>query len=320
MLWSVTSEEAAQHFMLRERDVRRHIALSHQIRHLWGGNSCSVIRCAHCEFCYAFPFVAGDGLFYSLAYDHNSYPAWKWEFQVTYDTLRDQIRPGHRLLEIGSGDGAFLRRLSGIGIDRENIVCTEFSPHGRQIIESLGIRCIGDDIRDVRFDAFIGSFDTICLFQVLEHLDRLEVLFQKLHAMLKPDGAIFMAVPNFRRAEFNETHGALLDMPPNHIGRWKRKSFEIVAAEYGFILQTHLTEPFDLFSAWKQLTHYRFLRAAQHSNSTANRIHVIKSRRLRQIVETGSMALSALWTLPTAIGMAHVMGDSQWVHFKKANS
>ena len=314
-LWTVTSSEAAQHFILREKNQARNRKLALHVEHLWKRDMCSVVRCERCDFCYAFPYVAGDGIFYDLAYDHNSYPGWKWEFQVTLDILKKQVRPEYRLLEIGSGDGAFVRRLLSTGFSREAIVCTEYSVHGRGKIEALGIHCLNEDIRTVSRDQFSEPFDSICLFQVLEHLDRLDDLFRTLHDLLASDGSLFLAVPNSRRIEFNESHGALLDMPPNHVGRWNRQCFEQMAKGSGFRLEAYATEPFGFFPAWKQLAYYRFLRSAQRSGSLANRIHRISHRRLRKFMEIGAVALTAAWSFPTAITMTPDMGNSQWAHF-----
>jgi len=223
------------------------------------------------------------------------------------------------LLELGSGDGAFVRRLVNAGLPRQNIVCTEYSPHGCEKIAALGIRCLAEDIRAVEPARFPEPFDTICMFQVLEHLDKLDELFRALHRLMRPRGSVFLAVPNFRRIEFNEAHGALLDMPPNHIGRWNRRCFEKLAAAHGFQMQLHATEPFSFLPAWKQLAYYRFLRVAQRSGGVANRIHSINNRRLRQMLEIGAIALTASTSLHAALRMTPDMGNSQWVHFRKSD-
>ena len=43
--------------------------------------------------------------------------------------------------------------------------------------------------------------------------------------LLSKNGEILIAVPNEEIIKFNELNGALLDMPPNHIGRWSKKTF-----------------------------------------------------------------------------------------------
>ena len=57
----------------------------------------------------------------------------------------------------------------------------------------------------------------------MEHLDD-SLLINTLKEILTDNGEILIAVPNEKVIEFNENNGALLDMPPNHIGRWSKSS------------------------------------------------------------------------------------------------
>src|SRR5450432_2319899 len=223
-------------------------------------------------------------------------------------------------MEIGPGEGAFVRRLDEVGVTRENIVCIEYSAHGRKRIEDLGIRCFSEDVRTLSVDRLSGPFDTSCLFQVLEHLDQLDRLFKTLRDLLLPGGSILIAVPNPAIIDFEESNDALLDMPPNHIGRWNQRCFARVAEIFGFELRAHATEPFNFVSAWKQFSYYRFLRAAQRSGSIANQIHSVRKRRLRQGLEIGYPALEGVRSLPTALKMTPNMRFSQWAHLVKNDS
>ena len=234
-LWETSSKQAAQHFVLQETDPERFLELVAQIEQLWGQSTCEVIQCDNCGFCYSNPYIAGDERFYNLAYDNSGYPAWKWEFQLTYNLLKKFSKPDLKLLEIGAGDGAFIKRIAGEVLPKENLLCIEFSQYGRQQIEKLGVQCVAEDVRNLSNEELKASFDLVCMFQVLEHMDKLDALFQKLNWLMKQGGSLFIAVPNPRRTEFNELNGALLDMPPNHIGRWNKKCFEEIGKPDGCI-------------------------------------------------------------------------------------
>ena len=113
LLWAVTSSQAAQHFVLKERDAARYSELVSHIEGLWSGTRCEVVRCDVCGFCHSQPFIAGDARFYQLAYgEQTGYPKSKWEFQVTCDALAGCDHSHHTLLEIGAGDGAFIRAIA----------------------------------------------------------------------------------------------------------------------------------------------------------------------------------------------------------------
>src|SRR5687768_12175285 len=83
VLYTVDSEQAAQHFVLNEVDLDRHRRLRGHIEALWAQSMCDIVRCTGCGFCFADPFVAGDARFYDLAYQRSSYPQWKWEYERT---------------------------------------------------------------------------------------------------------------------------------------------------------------------------------------------------------------------------------------------
>ena len=97
------------------------------------------------------------------------------------------------------------------------------------------IECVfAADIHELDLNRLGEPFDVICLFQVLEHLDRLPELFGALHRLAAPGALLMVSVPNAARTAFFELNGALLDMPPNHIGRWSKKAFE--SLEFGWEL------------------------------------------------------------------------------------
>jgi len=148
-LWHVSSKQAAQHFVLSEKNPERFAKLVLHIEKLWGQSTCKVMQCSQCGFCFSYPYVAGDERFYSLAYVRSGYPKWKWEFQITYDVLRRNLPSNGKLIEIGAGDGAFISKIAKKVLPKANTFCTEFSEYGRDQIESWGIKCVPKDIREL---------------------------------------------------------------------------------------------------------------------------------------------------------------------------
>jgi SAM-dependent methyltransferase len=319
-LYRATSREAAEHFLTADGD--RLERLVQHIEMLWRGDKASVLRCEDCGFCFAHPYVAGDATFYELAYDRAGYPAWNWEHEVTLDAMerRGMLAPGceAHMLEIGAGSGNFVRRLMERGVSAERIFCTEYSEFGRRQISRTGIECAGEDIRSSRFDGRDGKFDAVCLFQVLEHMDRLDELFARLCQLTKAGGDVFIAVPNERRIEFNETHGALLDMPPNHIGRWNRGCFERISERHGCRLVEHRYEEQRYIQSAFGLAVYFYLRRAQHRLGFANRIERMDRGFARKLLRFPAVAAAAVPNLAAFLRVAAPgLGESQWVHLTK---
>ena len=318
VLWVVNSDQAAQHFVRKEADRTRFAELAAHIETLWGRQSCEVVRCDDCEFCFSHPYVAGDEAFYTLACDRGSYPTWRWEYQLTYEVLKDQAGSHHKLLEIGAGDGAFVRRVGGGLIRKENILCTEFSATGRERIRQHGFECFAEHIIELTTDELEGAYDFVCMFQVLEHMDQLDVLFQKLNWISKKGASLFIAVPNPKTIQFSELNGGLLDMPPNHIGRWNRSSFEAFGRRWGFTLQNHAIEDESMVSIVKTFLTYRFLKESQQAATLANRIRTIKNRSWRRAMQVVGVALSSMRALPALSRIRSDLGMSQWVHLVKS--
>jgi SAM-dependent methyltransferase len=277
------------------------------------------MQCTQCGFCFSDPYVAGDERFYSLAYVRSGYPKWKWEFQVTYDAIRRNLRPNGKLIEIGAGDGAFAKKIANEILPKENILCTEFSEYGRDQIEKSGIKCVPKDIRALSGPEFEKFADVIYLFQVLEHMDRLDVLFEKLNWLLKPGGSVFIAVPNQNMIQFNELNGALLDMPPNHIGRWSKKCFDIIGKKHSFIVTDYQIEytPFPLMA--RQFINNSFFRNCQNSESFSSKMRRVDiGFYLDRTAEALGIAVNAVMAVPALLALIEDksnLGNSQWVHF-----
>lgn len=318
-LWSVSSKEAAQHFVLAEKYPERFSDLVSHIETLWGQNTCEVVRCNNCEFCYSNPYIAGDARFYSLAYIYSTYPSWKWEFQKTYDVLAKHSGSKIKFMEIGAGDGAFVKRVAENIIPKENIFCTEFSVYGREQIEKFGVKCLPVDFRTLSSPELMKSFDAVCMFQVLEHLDNLSPLFQKLNWLMKSGGSLFIAVPNGSRIEFNELNDALLDMPPNHIGRWNKKCFEIIGKQNGFRVEDYKIEEDSFVAGVKEFAFYRLLRRSQKSGSFENKLFKIKNKYAFKIMKMMAFAINLVIAIPVFTQKNSRLGSSQWVHFIKTN-
>jgi len=317
-LWSVDSDAAARHFLMPGAPPDAFSALVEHIEHLWRSRSCDIVQCEGCSFVYSYPYVAGDKQFYDLAYQRTAYPVWKWEFQMALQRIVSASSPNFRVLEIGAGNGAFVRRLTQSGAVRpENITTTEYSDYGRSRIESFGIKCLPIDVRALQD----GTFDAICMFQVLEHLDGLDGLFEKLTASLNPGGGLFLAVPNDRRIEFNEKNGALLDMPPNHIGRWNRKAFMKIAARSGLHLLDHSVEPFSVPAFIAQFAHYRFLRRSQIDGTLESRLETLargsNSKLVRNVLRGAGSLIDLIAGVPAVLQVNAQIGDSQFAHLVK---
>jgi len=319
----LTSAEAARNCLHPRREQARYETLRRHIAALWGRDHCYICRCGNCDFGFSDPYIAGDAFFYNTAYDRKAgeYPAQKWEYRVAKATIAAAIAAGPRndirLLEIGAGNGAFLAQIAPSMIRPDGILCTEYSDHGAAEIRKLGIRVVQGDIRNTDTSSH-EPFDMVCMFQVLEHMDRIAELFAKLRATTSPHADLFIAVPNMRRNQFNEDNGAVLDMPPNHIGRWTPTSFEALSKREGWRIIQYLEEPTPALRSWQVFAAYRYARASQFDDRLSARIRGLRRGVVSRCLEVSAVAAFAIrWVPHLPKLLSPGMGETVFVHLRR---
>lgn len=310
--FAVTASEAAQHFVLREGNPERHAALRRHLVNLWGAEECVVRRCDECDFGYADPYVAGDATFYNLAYERAVYPNDKWEFQRTLQDFEATQFKGLRVLEVGAGFGFFLDKVVDKYVPRSGITALEFGDAAIATLKAKGYEAHQVDIRQTDLEP---GFDAIFLFQVVEHMDGLDALFERIRELLTPHGGAYIAVPNPRRIDFNEENASLLNMPPNHIGRWSPTAFSCLAQRHGLRASATETEPFLLTQFVKHDIIYSYLRRAQISGTIANWSRAQRSGTAGKLLRAGVAVVSAVARAPVWVRayQEHDLGGSLWV-------
>lgn len=298
VLWRVSSSQAAQHFVLRSSDPQRHAQLMSHIEALWHGETCSVIRCEQCAFVYAYPYVAGDREFYGLAYRRSGYPAWKWEHEQALRMIESDVKKrglnAPSLLEVGAGNGVFIKGVSPRLIATRDVLCLEFSEYGCCELGKCGVEAMGQDLLALDEAAHKGRFDYACMFQVFEHMDRNHEVMAKLSAVTSHGALLFISVPDPQRTEFNETHGCLLDMPPNHIGRWDASSLELLGKRHGWQVIDLSTDSAGFFKRALIHAKYRYLRQTQTEGSLANAIESNERLPMRGALRGAGAAICGL--------------------------
>jgi SAM-dependent methyltransferase len=318
--FSTDPETAAQHFVLAEGDRARHVKLAAHIAALWRNSSCEMMACGVCGLGFAHPFVAGDAEFYNLAYPHSDYPVDKWEFSVTAEALASLTTAGARGLEIGSGFGYFLKQVSPRFFTADCLVAIEYNDVAGRRLTEAGFKLVNQDIRSNAFPDLGFTFDFVFMFQVLEHMDELGALAERLRLVTRKGAHIFMAVPNPERIRFNERSASLCDMPPNHISLWNLEAFKELARRLECEVVDFQTEPM----AWRRLISqdlvYAYMQRAQQHGSWANRVRSMPRSGLRRVAE----ALLALTWLPSrvpywikAAKRGKALGGSIWIHLRR---
>jgi 2-polyprenyl-3-methyl-5-hydroxy-6-metoxy-1,4-benzoquinol methylase len=303
---------AAQHFVPRRRDRARHEALRRKLVELWGREWAELRRCAGCGAVCVDPFVGGDAAFYELLSGGNpGYPGWRWEFGRTLrslETLRTE-RPLH-LLELGAGDGAFLRCLDA---EAFAVTALEHDVAAVRRLHDAGIAVYAGSAQELANER-AGGFDVVALFQTLEHIAAPHELFAAFRHLLRPDGHLFLSVPNAAAVELEEELTGFFEMPPHHVSRWSERALSLLAAEHGLTVVEHDLEPAARLRTALIWARYRVLARGYDDRTLAARVNGIRSPRLRNAAR---LALS-IPALPRSLVAARTMPPlTRWAHLRR---
>ncbi len=131
-----------------------------------------------------------------------------------------------KILDIGAGTGDFLEEAKSQGWDVTGI---EPSPQARAIAESKGVSFAKDTsaLPD-------NTFDVITMWHVLEHVPDFSAQLTELKRLLKPDGTIYIAVPNYKSydAQYYGKFWAAFDVP-RHLWHFSQKAVSIITQQHG---------------------------------------------------------------------------------------
>lgn len=195
-----------------------------------------IYKCIDTGFRFYYPFdLAGDGKFYEdLQHIPWYYMDWKWE----HEAARKIIEKGQKVLEVGCGNGGFLKQLGEEGIEAVGL---ELNEDAVEKGKKKGLSILPDDIESYAL-AHEKFYDVVCSFQVVEHIPLIRGFLNASIKALKPGGTLLVSVPNhdsvFGLGDFN-----LMDVPPHHMGLWDEHSLIQLGSVLGLKLNALHIEP-----------------------------------------------------------------------------
>ncbi|CAI8302865.1 MAG: Ubiquinone biosynthesis O-methyltransferase [Polaribacter sp. SA4-10] len=144
------------------------------------------------------------------------------------------------VLDIGAGTGDFLHACKK---DNWKVVGLEPSIKAREIAKSKNV------LLEKELSFFKGQkFDVITLWHVLEHVENLETYTQSLQELLKENGTLLIAVPNYK--SFDASHygsfWAAFDVP-RHVWHFSQTSIQKIFALVSLKVVQTLPMKFDAY-------------------------------------------------------------------------
>lgn len=138
------------------------------------------------------------------------------------------------ILDVGAGTGAFLNIMKNAGWN-----CTGIEPDSTARKNALELYKINLKESKELFSLPSQTFDAITLWHVLEHVHELHKYVQQLKDLLKADGKLFIAVPNYTSADA-KMYGefwAAYDVP-RHLYHFSPKAMKTLLNAHGLKVET----------------------------------------------------------------------------------
>ncbi len=182
--------------------------------------------------------VMGDSAFYEKFQQFDwYYMDWKWEQQKALEL----INPVDKILEIGSGKGNFIRKLTELNYD---VLGLELNKKEVEKCQAEQLNVQQKYLEEL--DPATIKFDTICSFQVFEHIPNLGSVIEQSIKLLKPNGKLIFSVPNMD-AFIKYNDGGILNFPPHHINWFTKKTFNYISHKYNLELTSLHYEPLQTY-------------------------------------------------------------------------
>lgn len=162
------------------------------------------------------------------------------------------------MLDVGSGIGSFVNEMKQQGWEASGL---EPDADARKVAKELYKLELGDGSGFYQLPP--ASFDAITLWHVLEHVHDLSKYIQQLKALLKEDGKLFIAVPNYTASDATvyKEYWAAYDVP-RHLYHFSPRSMQTLMEKNGLTVLQYKPMWYDSF--------YISLLSSKYKNADAN--------------------------------------------------
>jgi 2-polyprenyl-3-methyl-5-hydroxy-6-metoxy-1,4-benzoquinol methylase len=147
------------------------------------------------------------------------------------------------ILDIGCGTGEFLGTMKSSGWKALGLEPSEDAQ--AQARQNFGLEIHNNDHL---FQLPENFYDVITMWHVLEHVHKLHEYLDKIHRILKSDGLLIIAVPNYQSldADVYQNEWAAYDVP-RHLYHFSAESMGKLLEQHGLKLEKLKRMPFDAF-------------------------------------------------------------------------
>jgi SAM-dependent methyltransferase len=153
-------------------------------------------------------------------------------------------------LDVGCGDGRYLKILHQLGVSKDKLYGVELSEDPIEYLKEQGFQGYFGRIEDITEELPIKSFDLIVILQVIEHVSDPRTLMKSLAGLLREGGILIVETPNtnsidmklFKRSYWGGYHF------PRHWNLMNQETLTRLAKDYKLEVKTFNFLP--AFSFW----------------------------------------------------------------------
>jgi 2-polyprenyl-3-methyl-5-hydroxy-6-metoxy-1,4-benzoquinol methylase len=186
--------------------------------------------CGECDLRFFYHTITGSESFYERLQEFGWY---YMDEKEEYDFAARYVNKSDRVLEVGSGKGAFARRIRA-----RDYVGLEFSRKAALMAKEDGAYVINESVREHALNN-VERYDVVCSFQVLEHVSDPKGFLKSSIACIKPGGVLIVSVPSADSFLSSVTNG-VLNLPPHHVTWWTDRSLKSLSDILGLeIVELH---------------------------------------------------------------------------------
>jgi 2-polyprenyl-3-methyl-5-hydroxy-6-metoxy-1,4-benzoquinol methylase len=151
-----------------------------------------------------------------------------------------RIVPGGRYLDVGCGLGRMVRFMSRLGMDAEGVEPASGAAAAAQQ-RGINVKCC--TLEDAKFPH--NRFDTITLYDVIEHVPDPIATLRECKRILKPEGEVVINTPNYNSVVFKLVGSTWrgLDLP-HHMHLFSPASMQIAAKRADLLPSSLVTQSF----------------------------------------------------------------------------
>jgi 2-polyprenyl-3-methyl-5-hydroxy-6-metoxy-1,4-benzoquinol methylase len=203
----------------------------------------SIFHCGGCSgrFTQNVPDSTGIGKYYqSTAYISHSETKQGLINRLYHSVRKITLRSKHNwvrhatglktgsVLDIGSGTGAFLHYMKQAGWEVTGLEPDDTARKNAKDIYQVDARPISE-----LYDLAPQQFDAITMWHVLEHVHDLHTYLDHIRTLLKPEGSLLIAVPNYTSvdASYYKEYWAAYDVP-RHLYHFSPSSMEQLLSQH----------------------------------------------------------------------------------------